>query len=110
MGADAEGKHELADEILLDAKLVIDDHAQTTHSGEINVPHREGVVTDDDIYSELGQIVAGAKPGRTTNDGVTVFDSTGLAIQDVATAHVVYRSADKHDDGYKFDLLGLGDS
>jgi alanine dehydrogenase len=110
IGADAEGKHELADEILLDAKLVIDDYAQATHSGEINVPYREGVVTDDDIHGELGQIVAGTKLGRTTNDDVTVFDSTGLAIQDVATAHIVYQSANKNDDGYKFDLLGLSDS
>jgi len=106
MGADAEGKHELADEILLDAKLVIDDHAQTTHSGEINVPYHEGVLTDDDIYGELGDIVVGEIAGRTDDDGITVFDSTGLAIQDVAAAHVVYEHADENDNGYPFDLIG----
>ncbi|MFB6177234.1 MAG: ornithine cyclodeaminase family protein, partial [Halobaculum sp.] len=90
MGADAEGKHELADEVLLDAKLVIDDHDQTTHSGEINVPWSEGVLTDEDIYAALGEIVVGDHEGRTDADGLTVFDSTGLAIQDVAAAHVVY--------------------
>ena len=107
MGADAEGKHELADEILLAGKLVIDDHAQTTHSGEINVPYHEGVLTDDDIDAEIGEIVAGKADGRTDVDGVTVFDSTGLAIQDVAAAHVVYEHADDHDNGYPFDLLGV---
>ncbi|WP_135854740.1 ornithine cyclodeaminase family protein [Halorussus salinus] len=108
MGADAEGKHELADEILLDAKLVIDDHAQTTHSGEINVPYHEGVLTDDDIYGEVGDIVVGDLAGRTGEDGITVFDSTGLAIQDVAAAHVVYEHADENDNGYPFDLIGTG--
>ena len=107
MGADAEGKHELADEILLDAKLVIDDHAQTTHSGEINVPYSQGTLTDDDIHAAIGEIVVGDRSGRTPEDGLTVFDSTGLAIQDVAAAHVVYGHADENDNGYRFDLLGL---
>ena len=109
MGADAEGKHELADEILLDAKLVIDDYAQTTHSGEINVPYAAGTLTDGDIYGEIGEIVVGDRPGRTDDDGITVFDSTGLAIQDVAAAHVVYEHADERDNGYPFDLLGLAE-
>ena len=107
MGADAEGKHELADEILLDAKLVIDDHAQTTHSGEINVPYNAGVLGDGDIYGQLGEIVVGEREGRTAEDGVSVFDSTGLAIQDIAAAHVVYGHADENDNGYPFDLLGV---
>ncbi|WP_353634904.1 ornithine cyclodeaminase family protein [Halobacterium sp. NMX12-1] len=107
MGADAEGKHELADQLLLDAKLVIDDHAQTTHSGEINVPYNAGVLGDDDIYGEVGELVTGLKDGRTADDGITVFDSTGLAIQDVAAAHVAYEHADEHDNGYGFDLLGV---
>jgi alanine dehydrogenase len=107
MGADAEGKHEIADEVLLEGKLVIDDHAQTTHSGEINVPYHEGVLTDDDIDAEIGEIVTGAKDGRTPDDGVSVFDSTGLAIQDVAAAHVVYEHAQEQGNGYEFDLLGV---
>jgi len=107
MGADAEGKHELADDILLASKLVIDDYAQTTHSGEINVPYNAGVLGDDDIYGEIGEIVTGQKDGRTAADTVTVFDSTGLAIQDIAAAHVVYEHADEHDNGYPFDLLGV---
>ncbi|WP_138007064.1 ornithine cyclodeaminase family protein [Halalkalirubrum salinum] len=107
MGADAEGKHELADEILFDAKLVIDDYEQTTHSGEINVPWSEGVLTDEDIYGAIGEIVVGEVPGRTDTDGITVFDSTGLAVQDVAAARVVYEHADENDNGYPFDLVGL---
>nr|WP_217920456.1 ornithine cyclodeaminase family protein [Halolamina sp. CBA1230] len=107
MGADAEGKHEIEDEVLQAAKLVIDDYTQCTHSGEINVPWSEGVLDDDDLYGEIGEIVVGDKAGRTTEDGVTVFDSTGLAIQDVAAAHVVYEHANERDNGTSFDLLGL---
>ncbi|QAU12962.1 ornithine cyclodeaminase family protein [Halorubrum sp. BOL3-1] len=119
MGADAEGKHELADDLLVDATVVIDDHEQCTHSGEINVPYAAGTVTDDDIDGEIGEIVVGRRAGRpgtpgTPADadgvsGVSVFDSTGLAIQDVAAARVVYERADERDNGYRFDLLGLDD-
>ncbi|WP_424017396.1 ornithine cyclodeaminase family protein [Halorientalis pallida] len=106
MGADAEGKHELDDEILLDAKLVIDDHAQCTHSGEINVPYAAGTLGDEDIHAELGEVVIGEASGRTDEDGITVFDSTGLAIQDVASAHVVYEYAREHGVGESMELVG----
>ena len=106
MGADAAGKHEHADRTLLDAKLVINDYEQCTHSGEINVPWSEGVLEDDDIYGELADIVVGQIPGRTPEDGITLFDSTGLAIQDVAAAHVVYEHADDNDNGTPFSLVG----
>jgi len=106
IGADAAGKHELDDEVLLDATLVIDDYEQCTHSGEINVPWAAGVLDDDDIDAELGDIVVGDHDGRTSADGPTVFDSTGLAIQDVATAHVVYEYAAEHDVGTPFSLVG----
>ncbi|WP_123535010.1 ornithine cyclodeaminase family protein [Halosimplex salinum] len=105
IGADAAGKHEIADEILLDATLVIDDYEQCTHSGEINVPWSQGVLDDDDIHGELGDVVVGEKPGRTPETGVTVFDSTGLAIQDVAASHVVYEYATEHDVGEPVSLV-----
>jgi alanine dehydrogenase len=106
MGADAEGKHEIADEILKNAKLVIDDYEQCTHSGEINVPWHDGVLDDDDIHGEIGDVVAGKIEGRTPDDGVTIFDSTGLAIQDVAAAHVVYEDAVDGGVGSAFDMIG----
>ena len=109
MGADAEGKQELADALLQAATIVIDDHKQCTHSGEINVPYNAGTLTDDDIGAELGEIVVGAREGRTAETGVTVFDSTGLAIQDVAAAHVVYEHATAGDGGSPFDLVGADD-
>ncbi|AZH24673.1 ornithine cyclodeaminase family protein [Haloplanus aerogenes] len=107
IGADAAGKHELADDLLAAAKIVVDDREQCTHSGEINVPYREGRLTDDDIHATLGEVVVGEATGRTDADGVTVFDSTGLAIQDVAAAHVAYERAAAAGAGVSFDLLGL---
>jgi len=105
MGADAPGKNELAADVVASAKLVIDDYEQCTHSGEINVPWSAGVLTDEDLHAELGEIVAGKRPGRTPEDGVTVFDSTGLAIQDVAAARVVYERADAEGEGTGFGLV-----
>jgi alanine dehydrogenase len=107
MGADAPGKHEHDDETLLDAKLVVDDHEQCTHSGEINVPYAAGRLTDADIYGTLGEVVTGEKEGRTAADGLSLFDSTGLAIQDIAAAHVVYERASEADAGVTFDFFSL---
>ena len=106
IGADAAGKHEHDDRTLLDAKLVIDDYEQCTHSGEINVPWGQGTLSEGDIYGELGTIVAGELPGREPQDGLTLFDSTGLAIQDVAAAHVAYETARGDGAGTEFSLVG----
>jgi alanine dehydrogenase len=105
MGADAADKQELDPAILREARVVIDDHAQTTHSGEISIPYADGVIDDDDIDGAVGEIVVGEASGRTPEDGISVFDSTGLAIQDVATAHVVYEHARENDNGEPFAFL-----
>ncbi len=107
MGADAAGKQELDPEILTSGMLVIDDYDQCVHSGEINVPYGNGLIDDDDIDAELGDIVIGAVPGREAGDGVTIFDSTGLAIQDVATARIAYEGAKATGEGQSIDLLGV---
>jgi alanine dehydrogenase len=90
MGADAEGKQEISPEILKQAKLVIDDWAQASHSGEINVPIRSGLLSRDHIYAEFGEIAVNKKEGRTSDNEITLFDSTGLAIQDISCAYRVY--------------------
>lgn len=92
IGADAEGKEELDPELLRgeNTKVVVDDYEQTTHSGEINVPYNKGFIDKDDIYGTLPDVVGGKQPGRENDREITIFDSTGLAIQDVATAKMVY--------------------
>lgn len=93
IGADAKGKQELESALTKRAKVVVDDLSQAVHSGEVNVPVSEGVLKAEEIYAQIGEIVAGRKPGRTSDDEITIFDSTGLAIQDVSTGTAVYRRA-----------------
>jgi alanine dehydrogenase len=92
IGADAPGKQEINPEILKQAKVVIDDWAQASHSGEINVPVSQKQMTRRDVHAQLGDIVAGKKKGRTSAQEITLFDATGLAIQDVSCAYVVYKA------------------
>ncbi len=93
IGADAVGKEELDPNILKRAKIVVDDWEQASHSGEINVPLSHGIITKDNIWAEIGEIVAGLKPGRQRQDEITVFTSTGLAVQDAVTAKIAYSKA-----------------
>jgi alanine dehydrogenase len=105
MGADGHGKQELDPAILRAAKVVIDDREQAVHSGEINVPLSTGELRIEDIHATLGEVVAGTRAGRMGSE-ITVFDSTGLAIQDVAVAQVIYELAQKRGVGQKVDLIG----
>lgn len=91
IGADAEGKQEINPKILRHSKLVIDDWSQAPHSGEINVPLKKRQLSIKHIYGTLGEIAVGEKKGRTSAEEITLFDSTGLAIQDVACAFNVYK-------------------
>lgn len=101
IGADAPGKEELDPKILKRAKIVVDDLPQASHSGEVNVPLTKGLLAEKDIFCELGEVVTGRKKARTKDSDITVFDSTGLAIQDVATANMVYQKALKANIGIK---------
>jgi alanine dehydrogenase len=105
IGADAPGKQELDPQILKRAKIIVDDWEQASHSGEVNVPLSDSILTRDDIYADIGEVVAGKKPGRVSDDEVTVFDSTGLAVQDIAVAWRVYQKAMKEGAGSEIDLL-----
>jgi len=105
MGADAEGKEELDPALLKRAKVVIDDWAQASHSGEINVPLHAGLFARKDVAAEVGQVVAGLKPGRTRPSDITIFDSTGLGVQDLVTAARIYKLAQTRKLGKRFDLV-----
>lgn len=93
IGADAKGKQELETALTKRAKVIVDDMTQAVHSGEVNVPISEGSLKPEEIYAQIGEIVAGRARGRTSEEEITIFDSTGLAIQDVATGWMVYEKA-----------------
>jgi alanine dehydrogenase len=93
MGADAPGKQELESGLLKKSRIFIDCWEQARHSGEINVPVAEGIVTRDDIDAKIGDVITGKNPGRLSDEDITIFDSTGLAVQDIVTAWKVYEKA-----------------
>jgi alanine dehydrogenase len=105
VGADAPGKEELDPRILLRAKVVVDDVEQAVHGGEINVPIAKGLFRREQVYGELGEIVAGLKRGRERVDEITVFTSTGLAIQDAVTAKLAYDKAVARGLGLRIRLV-----
>jgi alanine dehydrogenase len=104
IGADAPLKEELDPAILKKAKIIVDDWEQAAHSGEINVPFSKGILSKNDVWAELGEIIVGTKAGRASNKEITVFDSTGLAIQDAATIELVYRKATSQKIGCFIDI------
>jgi len=87
IGADAPGKEELDPALLRRGQVFVDDFAQAIHSGEINVPISKGLYRADEIAGTLGEVVIGKKH-RSDPDAITIFDSTGLAIQDLAIAKI----------------------
>jgi ornithine cyclodeaminase/alanine dehydrogenase len=106
MGADAPGKQELATELLQSSAIYIDDLHQATASGEINVPLAAGDIEASQLAGTLGEVVAGLLPKPDVST-TTVFDSTGLAIQDVSLARAIYDAAQRQSIGHEIDLLGL---
>jgi alanine dehydrogenase len=87
IGADAPGKEELDPALLARASVFVDDLEQAVHSGEINVPIRKGIYAKTSVSGTLGEVVIGRK-GRASPGEITIFDSTGLAIQDLAIAKI----------------------
>jgi len=105
IGSYAAGKQEIDPAILRRAQVVVDDWEQCSHAGEINVPVSTGEFDRSGVYAELSEIAAGRKQGRTDDRTVTVFDSTGLAIQDVVTAWAAFHEAEKRHRGILIDPL-----
>ena len=85
MGADGPGKAEIAVDELARVRVFCDDWEQASHNGELVHAVEAGKITRDDV-TQLGDVLAGTGPGRQSPDDITIFDSTGLAIQDLAIA------------------------
>ena len=92
MGADGPGKAEMAVDEIVRARLFCDDWEQASHGGELAAAVVGGSVSRDDV-TELGRVLAGEADGRRSDDEITVFDSTGLAIQDLALARAALAKA-----------------
>jgi ornithine cyclodeaminase/alanine dehydrogenase-like protein (mu-crystallin family) len=101
MGADGPGKAEIAVEELVRARVVCDEWEQASHNGDIGRAVDERRLRRDDV-AELGRVLTGEEEGRRDEADITVFDSTGLAVQDLAVALAVYErwAADPSDDRF----------
>jgi len=106
VGADAPGKQELDPSILKEAVVVVDDIKQASGSGEINVPIQKGIYSVGEIYGTLAEIIVGKKKGRTDNRAITVFDSTGIAVEDIAVARLLFEKAQQRGGHPSIDLVG----
>ena len=106
LGADAPGKQELEAGILCRGRIFLDDDEQARESGEVNVPLHDGRLPPDVIVGTLGEVVAGRLRGRTDETDITIFDSTGLAVQDLAVAALVYARARSRGVGDSVALTG----
>ena len=105
IGADAPGKEELDPQLLLRARIIVDDMEQAIHSGEVNVPISKGLLKPSMIAGELGEVLIGKVKGRASENEITIFDSTGLAIQDMASASLVLKRAIEKGIGTKLRLF-----
>lgn len=104
MEANAPGKQELESALTIKARVFVDSIEQASHSGEINVPWRQGLINEKKLAGTIGEVIIGRVPGRTSDDEITLFDSTGLGIQDVAVGHIAYERAIKENVGIEFSL------
>jgi alanine dehydrogenase len=93
VGADKKGDQELEGRLLRNARIFVDDIRQCRNDGEINVPLSQGLITEADVAGEIGEVITGKKPGRISDDEITIFDSTGIALQDSATVPLEYQRA-----------------
>jgi alanine dehydrogenase len=93
VGADKAGDQELDPRIVQRARIFVDDIRQCRTDGEINVPLSKGLISEQDIAGEIGEVITGKKHGRRSDDEITLFDSTGIALQDSATVPLEYERA-----------------
>jgi ornithine cyclodeaminase/alanine dehydrogenase len=105
IGTDQRGKQELEPEIFRHAKIVNDSIAQCIAKGETWHPLHRNIITENDIHAEIGEILLGLKAGRENDEEVTIFDSTGMAVQDSTTAIKIYRNAIEGKVGTFFEFF-----
>src|SRR5262249_38975908 len=95
VGADDERKQELDPLLFAGHMIVVDLLEQCAAIGDLHHALDQGLITSADVDAELGEVVAGKKPGRTSRDEIIIFDSTGTALQDAAAAALVYEKAEQ---------------
>jgi len=105
IGSHSPKVRELDSTIIKRSLLIADSYDSCLNEcGDIMIPISEGVITPEHIHADLGEVITGKKPGRTSDDQITLFKSNGLAIQDAATAKLVYDRAREAGIGKEVEL------
>lgn len=105
IGSHAPGLRELDTASVIKSKIICDQKAAClAEAGDIQIPLEEGAMSEDDIFGEIGELVAGTKQGRESDDEITLFKSVGLSIQDISTAYHVYQQAVEQGAGTEFNF------
>jgi ornithine cyclodeaminase/alanine dehydrogenase len=104
VGADDSHKQEIDPALMASAKVVADSLDQSCSIGDTHHAIDRGLMRKEDVYAELSEIVAGRKPGRTSDDEIIVFDSTGVAIEDAVAAVAVFEAASSNETAKRFDF------
>ena len=105
IGSHSTDARELDTQAVVRSTVVVDTmDAAMAEAGDLLMPIAEGAITQDHIHGELGDVITGKIPGRTGETEITLFKSQGLAIQDVATANLVFRAAVEKGIGIEVSL------
>ena len=104
VGSDMEGKQEIDEKLFAEAKVVVDDMNQAVNVGETEAAIKNNIITQSDIIGEMGAIISGQTQGRTSDSDITIFDSTGIAIQDLITAKLALDLAKEKQLGITIEL------
>ena len=105
VGAYTPEMQEIPAETVQRSKVVIDhQQASMAEAGDLLIPLKQGLISEGDIYAELGEIAAGIKPGRGSAEEITFFKSVGVAVQDVAAANAVLQAAKRMNLGTEINL------
>jgi alanine dehydrogenase len=104
VGADHEEKQEIEPQLMARAKVVTDLTEQAATIGDLHHAINAGAMSRNDVHAQLGEVVAGTRPGRARDDEITIFDSTGTGLQDAAAAVAVYRRASRERSGLTFNF------
>ena len=105
VGTDQKGKQEYEPEIFKNSKIVCDSISQCVEKGETQHPIEKGIISKEDIYGEIGEILNGTKKGRQSRQEITIFDTTGMAVQDNVTADMIYKKAVENSIGTYFEFF-----
>lgn len=105
IGSDMPDKQELPVDLFINAKVVCDSKQLCVKNGETHHAVEEGIITLDEVYAEIGEILLGQKAGRESEEEITIFDTVGMAIQDNVMAGMLYELAVKKGLGTYYDFM-----